>query len=261
MPELPDLTVYADNLGKALTGKKVDRVEYHLRGKVNATGAELSKGLVGAEVTGVRRAGKQVAFQFGNGALLRVHLMLTGGFVLTGASALDRLQHPVLSIAFDDGTALALADEKGWASVSLNPDEEKDSPYALALTADELQQLCRKKPRTLIKPLLIDQALIGGIGNAYADEILWAARISPKSPAGKLPPEAVQALADAIPAVLRDAIAELRKRHPDMVSGEYREFLKVHRPELKTSPTGAKIIKEYVQSKRTYYTDEQRLYQ
>lgn len=261
MPELPDLTVYAENLDKALTGKKVGKVQCHQRGKVNVAEAELARALVGTEVTGVRRAGKQVSFRFANGAELRVHLMLTGGFVLTGAQALERVRYPVLSVSFSDGGALAVSDEKGWASVSLNPGEEKDAPDALALSAEQLRQLCLKKPRTLIKPLLLDQSLIGGIGNAYADEILWAARISPKSPAGKLPPEAVQALAEAIPAVLHDAIVELRKRHPDMVSGEYREFLKVHRPELKTSPTGAKIIKENVQSKRTYYTDEQRLYQ
>lgn len=261
MPELPDLTIYAENLGKKLAGKKVDRVQYHKRGKVNATAAELSDALAGAELSAVQRAGKQVAFRFGNGSLLRVHLMLTGGFVLTDAAQIERLQYPVFSIAFSDGSALAVTDEKGWANVTLNPGAEKDAPDALELTADELQKLCSKKPRTLIKPLLLDQALIGGIGNAYADEILWAARVSPKSPAGKLPPEAVQDLATAIAQVLKDAIAELRQRHPDMVSGEYREFLKVHRPELKTSPGGAKIIKENVQSKSTYYTDEQRLYQ
>ncbi|WP_224985025.1 Fpg/Nei family DNA glycosylase [Geomonas agri] len=261
MPELPDLTVYAENLAKALTGKKVNQVAYHRRGKLNVAEVELSKAVTGAEVTGVERAGKQVAFRLGNGNLLRVHLMLTGGFALTDSTQLDRLRYPVLTVAFDDGSLLAVTDEKGWASVTLSPGDERDAPDALAVTAEQLEQLCRKKPRTLIKPLLLDQSLIGGIGNAYADEILWTARISPKSPAGKLPPEAIRALADAIPQVLEDAIAELRKRHPDMVSGEYREFLKVHRPELKTSPTGARIIKENVQSKRTYYTDEQQLYQ
>ncbi|QWV96762.1 formamidopyrimidine-DNA glycosylase [Geomonas nitrogeniifigens] len=261
MPELPDLTIYADNLNKALAGKKVRRVEYHQRGKLNVSDAELSSAVAGATLAGVERAGKQVAFRFGNGTVLRVHLMLTGGFVLTDSGQLDRLRYLVLTVTFDDGSVLAVSDEKGWASVALNPGDERDVPDALDLTVDRLQQLCRKKPRTLIKPLLLDQALIGGIGNAYADEILWAARISPKSPAGKLPPEAVRALAAAIPQVLEDAIAELRKRHPDMVSGEYREFLKVHRPELQTSPTGARIIKENVQSKRTYYTEEQLLYQ
>lgn len=261
MPELPDLTVYAENLGKKLNGKKVDKVAYHQRGKVNATAAELSDALAGGELSAVQRAGKQVAFRFGNGSVLRVHLMLTGGFLLTDVAGLERLRYPVLSITFSDGSALAVTDEKGWASVTLNPGAEKDAPDALELTEEQLQQLCSKKPRTLIKPLLLDQGLVGGIGNAYADEILWAAGISPKSPAGKLPPEAVRTLATAIPQVLKDAIAELRQRHPEMVSGEYREFLKVHRPELKTSPTGARIIKENIQSKRTYYTDEQRLYQ
>ncbi|QXE90658.1 Fpg/Nei family DNA glycosylase [Geomonas subterranea] len=261
MPELPDLTVYAENLAKALTGKRVHKAAYHQRGKLNVAETELCDAVAGAELTGVERAGKQVAFRFGNGNIVRVHLMLTGGFVLTDAGRLDRLRYPVLTVTFDDGSVLGVADEKGWASVALNPGEEKDAPDALAVTAEQLEQLCRKKPKTLIKALLLDQAQIGGIGNAYADEILWTARISPKSPAGKLPPEAVRALADAIPQVLEDAIAELRKRHPDMVSGEYREFLKVHRPELKSSPTGARIIKENVQSKRTYYTEEQQLFQ
>ncbi|MBJ6801664.1 Fpg/Nei family DNA glycosylase [Geomonas propionica] len=261
MPELPDLTIYAENLAKALTGKKVHEVAYHQRGKLNVAEAELSRAVNGAQLTGVERAGKQVAFRFDNGNTLRVHLMLTGGFVLTDSSAMTSLRYPVLTVRFDDGSVLAVTDEKGWANLALNPGDDKDAPDALVLTPEQLEQLCRKKPRALIKPLLLDQALIGGIGNAYADEILWTARISPKSPAGKLPPEAVRDLAAAIPQVLEDAIAELRKRHPDMVAGEYREFLKVHRPELKTSPTGAKILKETVQSKRTYYTEEQRLYQ
>lgn len=261
MPELPDLTVYAENLGKALVGKKVEKCEYHLRGRLNVAAEELASAVAGAAVDAVERTGKQITFRLGNGAVLKIHLMLTGGFVLTSSAGLEKVRHPVLSIVFADGAALAVADEKGWASVALNPGSEKDAPDALEITVEELQRLCSKKPRTLLKSLLLDQALIGGIGNAYADEILWAARISPKSQAGKLPTEAVRALAYAIPAVLHEAIAELRKRHPDMVSGEYREFLKVHRPELKTSPTGGKIIKENIQSKRTYYTEEQRLYQ
>lgn len=260
MPELPDLTVYAENLRKGLVGKRIEKGEYHGRGRLNVAAGELAAAVAGAEVTAVERAGKQVTFRLGNGNTLKVHLMLTGGFDLTSSSAVKEVRYPVLTLLFADSTALAVADEKGWASVTLNPAAEKEAPDALEITEEELQRLCARKPRTMIKALLLDQALIGGIGNAYADEILWAARISPKSPAGKLPPEAVRALAEAIPAVLNDAVAELRRRHPDMVSGEYREFLKVHRPELKTSPTGARIIKENVQSKRTYYTEEQLLY-
>lgn len=260
MPELPDLTVYAENLARKLTGKKITKVSFHDRGRLNVAPDELSAALTGAKVSAVRRTGKQISFQGDNGAVLRVHLMLTGGFVLSMAEQLDRLEALVVSITFSDGSALAVSDPKGWATLTLNPQPEREAPDALDLGADQLQQLCAKKPKALIKALLLDQALIGGIGNAYADEILWEARISPKSAAGKLPPEAVSALARAIPAVLKDAIAQLRKRHPDMVAGEYREFLKVHRPSLKQSPTGAPIIKENISSKQTYYTDEQQLY-
>lgn len=260
MPELPDLTVFAENLAKAVVGKTIDTVQFHKWGRLNVTAEELGAALAAAKVTGVERAGKQVSFRTGNGAELRVHLMLTGGFVLMPAEDSAPPDAPVVTITFTDGSALAVTDPKGWATLSLNPLEEKEAPDALEVNAEYLQQLCKKKPRASIKALLIDQALIGGIGNAYVDEILWEARISPKSVAGKLPPEAIAALARAIPTVLKDAIEELRKRHPDMVAGEYREFLKVHRPELKKSPTGAPIIKENLQSKRTYYTEEQRLY-
>ena len=144
--------------------------------------------------------------------------------------------------------------------MTLNPKDEKEAPDALDVDIEFLKTLFGKKPKAMLKSLLLDQNLIGGIGNAYADEILWMARISPKSIAGKLPPEAVCALADAIPAVLLNAIQQLKRRHPDMIAGEFREFLKVHNPALKVSESGARIIKENVQSKRTYYTDEQKLY-
>lgn len=260
MPELPDLTVYAENLRKAVVGKKIARVAYHKSGRLNVAAEALSESLLASEVTDVQRTGKQICFHTSNGSALRVHLMLTGGFVLTTSAELDRLDAPILTICFEDGSALAVTDPKGWATLTLNPKAEAEAPDALELSADYLQRIFDKKPKALVKSLLLDQGLIGGIGNAYADEILWTARISPKSAAGKLPPEAVASLAEAIPAVLKDAIGQLRMRHPDMVAGEYREFLKVHGPALKVSPTGARIIKENVLSKRTYYTEEQKLY-
>jgi formamidopyrimidine-DNA glycosylase len=144
--------------------------------------------------------------------------------------------------------------------VSLNPTLKSGIPDGMAVTVDYLEAAFAKRPKALAKAFLIDQERIGGIGNAYSDEILWRAKISPKSLVGKLPPEAIKALAEAIPAVLNEAIAEIRKRRPNAVSGEVRDFLKVHGPGLKVSPTGGRIIKEQVQSKITYYTDEQKLY-
>lgn len=259
MPELPDLTVFAENLRKVVVGKKIARVTYHLQKALKVSPENLSKSLVSSEIVKVERVGKQVCFTTSKGAALFVHLMLNGGFVLTSEKEVDRVDSPVFSLCFSDGSALVLNDPKGLANVSLNP-ESDPVPDGLSVSAEYLKSKFQKKSKTLIKPFLLDQKLIGGIGNAYSDEILWKARISPKSEVGKLPPEAIDALVQAIPQVLKEATDYLRKHHPDMIAGEFREFLKVHNPSLKQSPTGSRIIKEQIASKKTYYTEEQKLY-
>ena len=123
-------------------------------------------------------------------------------------------------------------------------------PDALDLDHERLQRVIDGKPRMLIKALLIDQKVLRGIGNAYADEILWQARVSPRLVAGKLPPEAVEALAAAIRSVLIDAIRHLRTEHPGIIAGNIREFLVVHNPARKQSPGGSPIRVETVSSKR-----------
>ena len=259
MPELPDLTVFSENLNKAVRGKKIASVSYQGGRGSTVSAQQLSDVLVGASIEKVQRAGKQVRFDTDRKDAFYIHLMLNGGFVLLSAAEAEKLGNLVFAASFHDGSALAVTDPKGWATVTLNP-ERDPVPDALEVTAEYLTEKFRKKPKTLVKPFLLDQKLIGGIGNAYSDEILWHARISPKSEVGKLPPEAVKALTEAIPAVLNDATQYLRNHHPDIVAGEYREFLKVHQPSLKKSPTGAPVIKEQIASKKTYYTDEQVLY-
>lgn len=259
MPELPDLTIYARNLSNGIVGKKIVRADYHSKKAINVSPEELSKALVSTEITKVARVGKEICFDLSNGNFFCIHLMLNGGFVFATRDQVDKLDFRVFSICFSDGTAMVVTDPKAWAKVALN--EKPDAaPDALGITADQLKAIFQKKPKMQAKAFLLDQKLIGGIGNAYADEILWHARISPKSLVGKLPPEAVSSLAQSITAVLNEAIDYLRKHHSIMLSGEFREFLKVHNPSLKESPTGSKIIKEQILSKKTYYTEEQKLY-
>lgn len=80
------------------------------------------------------------------------------------------------------------------------------------------------KTRTNIKNLLLDQKVIRGIGNAYADEILWHARISPLSVCNKIPDEKIKAIAKSIKTVLHKAIKHICKSHPQIISGEVRDF-------------------------------------
>ena len=108
---------------------------------------------------------------------------------------------------------------------------------------------------------MLDQKNIRGIGNAYTDEILWEAGISPLSICNKIPDNKIKALAKSIKEVLEDAENQIKKAQPDIISGEVRDFLKIHNSKKKESPTGGKIHNKMVNSRITYYTDEQELYE
>jgi formamidopyrimidine-DNA glycosylase len=261
MPELPELTVFAENLSKAVVGKTIASALCPNSKRLNVPAEEFAGAVESAKVDRVERVGKEICLHLSRGAFLWIHLMLKGGFVRSRKEEVGKLDDLVLALLFSDGSALAVTDPRGMARIALKESAAAKAPDALDLSTEFLQEEFRKKPKALVKAFLIDQERIGGIGNAYSDEILWLARISPKSVVGKLPPEAVEALARAIPAVLDEAMREIRKRRPDTVAGEIREFLKVHVPGKKLSPTGGRIVKEQVGGKTTYYTDEQVLYQ
>jgi len=169
-------------------------------------------------------------------------------------------KNTIIELHFDKDTGLALTDYQGASNATLNP-VIKDSPDALSEKVDYkfLKEKLSKK-RTNIKTFLLDQNSIRGIGNAYADEILWEARISPLSVCNKIPDDKIKALAKDIKSVLKDAEKQIRKINPDIISGEERSFLKIHNSKKKESPTGEKIHNKMVNSRITYYTNEQELY-
>jgi formamidopyrimidine-DNA glycosylase len=111
-----------------------------------------------------------------------------------------------------------------------------------------------------VKAFLIDQSILRGIGNAYVDEILWQARISPKSIVGRIPDHIIDDLVASIRSVLIDAIANIKREKPKTISDEVRGFLRVHNLNRSESPTGHRIMTEQVASRITYFTDEQVLY-
>ncbi|WP_243374200.1 DNA-formamidopyrimidine glycosylase family protein [Geotalea sp. SG265] len=258
MPELPDLTVFTENLHKRVTKKKITSVACGPYLRLNVPPQAVADALQGAAFDAVERWGKEVRFRMDNGRVLQVHLMLTGGFVITDSPG--RVPFARLTIGFADGSFLVVGDEKAMATATLDPATGDAAPDALGVTEDELQRLTARFPKAKAKAFLVDQKVMRGIGNAYADEILWEARISPLSLMGKLPPEAIRALAEKIPLVLQRAIVSIKERNPGIIAGEIRDFLLVHNPSRKASPTGRPIIKEKIAQKTTYYTDEQTLY-
>jgi formamidopyrimidine-DNA glycosylase len=258
MPELPDLEVFSRNLNKKLAKKTVKEIAIKNKSKLKVPPATLKKSLEGAALKKVYREGKELHFAFDNNEVLGLHLMLHGKLNLFIEK--NDQKNTILELLFDDDTGLALSDYQGAATPTLNP-EEKTAPDALSkeVDADFLKEKLSKK-RTSIKTFLLDQKMIRGIGNAYADEILWEAGISPFSICNKIPEAKINQLAKTIKDVLEDAEKQIIKKDPDIISGEVRDFLKIHNSKKKESPTGEKIKNTMLNSRITYYTDEQELF-
>ena len=255
MPELPDLEVFAGNLQKRFKNKTIETVKVTVAKKLNVSEAALKKALEGQKLEKVSRDGKTLQLHFKNDAVLGLHLMLHGEIRPLDA---ENLRFPIVSFHFEGGDGFALTDFQKQATPTLNP-EVSEVPDALALTETYFTDLLQKK-KVQIKVLLMDQKLVRGIGNTYADEILWEARISPFSVAKAIPPPAVKRLLKAIKHVLEKESVDIGKKLPVELHGEIKEFLRIHSPDLEKSPTGKKIIVEKKGARKTYYTEEQELY-
>jgi len=258
MPELPDLTVFAESLSGLVLNQKISDALYHKKKRLNGDPEAFAAALKGRKIVRLSRVGKALLFELDSGDSFMVHLMLSGGFKVCRKN--EEVPSAILTVIFDNEQAMVLFDPRGLAIVTANPKLDGTVVDALEVTQDYLKGLFKKRPEMTIKELLIDQKVIAGIGNAYSDEILYCAKISPKSIVGKIPEKVLPQLISAIHQVLKTATDYLRKNHPGTMSGEVREHLAVHKPKAKLSPSGAAIISEQVAAKKTYYTEEQILY-
>ena len=258
MPELPDLQALSYHLSRRLIGKKVEKIHATQTRKIKTSPSAFQKALKGAKVTSVYRDGKEIHLAFDNNKRLGVHLMLRGQLVYHEEQAAQKFV--LFQLKFSDGTLLSLNDFQKQATAALDPERRK-APDALSKEAGyAFLKSVLKGSKASVKKLLMDQAVIRGIGNAYADEILWHARISPFSICNQIPDEGVKTLARSIRSVLLNAEKTIRKNAPEFVTGENRAFLAIHHPERSVSPTGAPIKTDSSGSRKTYYTDEQILY-
>lgn len=261
MPELPDLQIFSKNLKKKVSDKKIVSVEVFNKSKLNVDASVVKSKLLDTKIVDIVREGKELYFQLENNDVFSVHLMLNGKFDICDSNEIPNIKYKILSIGFEDEQALVVADFQGLCKVTFNP-TMTDVPDALGetFTFEYLLNAVDNNRRKNIKAFLINQDIIKGIGNAYADEILWKANISPESTAGKIPKENLKELFDAISYVLRDAIVNIEKITPDIISGEERSFLKVHNSKKKQTDEGEEILIKKIASKTTYYTEKQQLF-
>lgn len=259
MPELPDLQVFSRHLQSKLKGKTLEKIIVVQDQQLNVSKAKLKKTLEGSKLTRVYREGKELRFVFSNKHILGLHLMLKGrlGWYDPGADK----KHRIAELIFKGGCGFIINDYQKKARLTLDP-VEKVSPDALSssLSFSYLKEkLSRKK--TSIKAFLLDQGNLRGIGNAYADEILWEARISPFSTASALPDASIRLLLKKIKTVLTNAEKNILKLEPGLISGEVRSFLKIHNAAKKKSPKGALIRSDMINGRISYFTSEQKKFE
>lgn len=256
MAELPDLEVFAQIISRRFRGKTLEELEVKVAKKLNVTATQLKAKLEGKKLSKVLRYGKTLHFHF-NKEVLQVHLMLRGKLeALKKDSELPK--YTILAFHFSGGEGVVVVDMLRAATPTLNPDAAK-APDALEMEEDYFAGVLSKSKK-MVKEVLMDQKKMRGIGNSYADEILWDAGVSPFSVSSAIPEKIVKKLFISLGTVLKEAIATIAKENGDELRGELRDFMKVHSAKIEKSPSGAALKSEKIGGRTSYYTDEQKLY-
>lgn len=257
MPEIPDLNIFSKNLAKRLTGNTLTQVTVLVPRKLKVPESDLKKALDDQKLLAVTREGKELHFAFENGHVLGLHLMLHG--TMYWFEGRNENRFTIAELLFSDGTGLAITDWQKAVILTLDPKPTK-VPDAMSLPRDYLSKALKKNSHR-IKTVLTEGKVVRGIGNAYVDEILYAAKISPFSKADKIPKNKIAVLTKAIGTVLTGAENYILTQFPDTITEKERDFLQVHLPRQKHTPGGEIILKAEIDSRKTYYTEGQELFE
>jgi formamidopyrimidine-DNA glycosylase len=265
MPELPDLTVLREILSPRLEGTSIAAAEVRRPIPVrNLLSADFASHLVGRTFGELSRRGKflllplDAAGSSAGRTTLVVNPMLAGR--LRHGEPLGRHRtRDVLVLALHDGTELRYHDAKDMGKLYLTDDLGKIPTFAgqgpeaddPELTFDLFLQRLRRH-RGEIKWILTNQRFLAGIGNAYADEILWRARIYPFRKRPKLNADEIDALYSSMRDVLAEAIVTLRERYAaeGATDVEYRDFLAVHGKPGQACPRCGATVSEVKRERR-----------
>jgi formamidopyrimidine-DNA glycosylase len=211
VPELPEVETVRTSLDPLLRGRIFARVEIRDERLTRPFAPDqIERELEGERVASVERRGKYLIVRFESGRTLLIHLRMTGGF---HSSRDDPYARAVVTL--DDGTELAYRDVRRFGTWLVVEEEELGAYLDARLGAEPLERgfgpaaLAARlaNRRAPVKAALLDQRTVAGLGNIYADEALWRARIHPLRPAGELANEEVRRLHRGVRAALTAGIA------------------------------------------------------
>jgi formamidopyrimidine-DNA glycosylase len=229
VPELPEVETVCRQLEPELEGRRIERLEVlDARWSRPVAPAKLGAAVNGRTIEGLERRGKYLLLRIDGGQTLAMHLRMTGNLVLVdGEAAIDpsegrRLyegerstseRHLRARFVLDDGREVWFTDPRRFGEAFLIDDVDLGrrferlgpEPLSADFTPEVLGEMAAGRTAPL-KSFLLDQSRVAGVGNIYADEALFRARLHPLSPAGSMRPEHLEALRDAIVAALEAGI-------------------------------------------------------
>jgi formamidopyrimidine-DNA glycosylase len=262
MPELPELVVMCEDLRERIVGRPIAEAKAFRPGLLKTVDPPIVS-LRGASFAEVGRRGKHLVLSVSPDLHVVVHLMLAGRLLFCqGGTRVTKATGFVIS--FEDGEDLRLVEnghvKRAKVHIVADPSDVAwiadagPEPLSDAFTLVVLQAAVRER-RQQLKKVLTDQRTVVGIGTAYADEICFAARLSPIRYVSTLSTEEVERLYEAIRAVLDWGISEIRSRSGGvLLAGHDRGFLRVYKKTGQPCPVcGAKIAEIRYAETRTYY--------
>lgn len=269
MPELPEVEHVVRALRRAVTGRTIISAQLKLpRTAPLLPSRSFARKLKGSRIEGVSRRGKYILIELNGARVLLVHLRMTGKFVrISNEQKLPPYSHAVFYL--DDDSVLVFCDMRQFgrmnlvAAAKLHETAELSilaaEPFSETFTVEHLRQILSRSRRSL-KQFLLDQTKVLGLGNIYASEALFLARLSPRAEAASLSRVRVARLHEAIQQILTEAIDEgstLRIDLDDEASsyiGSPERFWRVYEREGEPCVRCGTRIRRVVQGGRsTYY--------
>ena len=269
MPELPEVETVRRQLARVLSGRTIRRVRVHDALLVAPESPNrFRRAVEGRTVDDVSRRGKYLRLELDSGDTLAMHLRMTGRLHHAPDGHLPADKHRRARFDLDDGATLDFSDTRRFGRAWIVPADHPDpdgywnarlgvEPLERAFTAKRLGGLLAGRTAP-VKATILDQRLIAGVGNIYADEALFQAGIHPARPAGSLGPGEIAALRDAIRDRLRAGIRSggaSIDRYRDTIGepGAMQDMLSVHRHEGDPCPVcGTTVQKTRVAQRGTY---------
>lgn len=280
MPELPEVETIARQLRGLILGRTIRAFESSWERVTDPLPpAVVAARLAGRRIAAVRRRGKLVVLDLDDGLALVVSLRMTGRLLFRASGAAETDRFVRARLAFTDGSALAFSDVRKMGrfvlvdAAEIAPERGARGglgraplhrtlgrePLTRSFTPAWLGSFLGRRRRAAIKPLLLDGRGIAGIGNIYASEALWRARIHPLRPAGSLRPDEVARLHEAVRGVLRKAIRRGGSSLSDYVDARgqsgrmQREFEAYGRAGEPCSRCGREIARTVIGARSTFH--------